>query len=302
MVKRLAVGVLILVMLMSWWLPATAEEGQICGEPETFTFWAAKTIDIGTITVWNDAEQLYVRYDTTGDWWMIKATLYAVDYEPTERLDPAVAPYQALGLYTQSFTFVVPLAELVDECGTALWFQAHAGVLKVMDGKVVLNEAAYGGTINPYATPWYGNIAYRVQCCEEPPVCYEFMEETAWTAGERYVSRGNWATYTAYVADSTADLYAGQNMLAGTVHFSAPEDGYVTLTINLTGDWEFAPTDENVKIQDYEFAPSGNPAPGQFPWKGTASGQSFAIEVPWNNFYGVHVDVGTWVEVPCPLD
>ncbi len=144
-----------------------------------------------------------------------------------------------------------------------------------------------------------------------PPTCYEFMGETAWAANDnepgvyRYTPRGNWATYVVY-AEKTTTLFAGQNIPVGTVEFSEVVDDFVTITIELTGDWIFAEyemgvaVEENVKIQDYEFAPSGNPAPGQFEWKGTAEGQSFSIEVSANNFYGVHVDVGYWEEVECP--
>jgi hypothetical protein len=45
----------------------------------------------------------------------------------------------------------------------------------------------------------------------------------------------------------------------------------VEITIELLSGWEFAPVEENVKIQDYELAPSGNPRPGQFAYKATAT-------------------------------
>lgn len=121
----------------------------------------------------------------------------------------------------------------------------------------------------------------------------EWIGETAWANGTRYVDPGNWATYTPYVADSTVILYAGQTMDAGTVDFSAPVAGSVTITIILNEGWRFYddPEQENVKIQDYASAPSGNPSPGLFDWKGYATESSFSIDVPENNFYGVHVDV-----------
>jgi len=106
------------------------------------------------------------------------------------------------------------------------------------------------------------------------------------------VEQGNWATYTPYDADSTVILYAGQTMEAGTVHFSEPDgDGVVTITVTLNSGWRFEDVAENVKIQDYADAPSGNPSPGQFDHKGDATGSSFSIVVPGNDFYGVHVDV-----------
>ena len=285
---------------------AITTEPEICGEAAVYTLWGGKTIDVGTVTVANDETNLYVTYQTTGDWYLTEVHLYVLDYEPLVRLIPGHAPYKSGDIaYATSYTFIVPLANLgfpvtCDE--TVLWLQAHAAVVRMVDGVVVQDETAYGGDINPDANPWYGNIRYRVQCCNGEEPCYEFMGETAWAAGTRYVRRGNWATYTPYIPDSTVILYAGQTINVGTVHFSAPVDGLVTITIQLTGDWEFAPTAENVKIQDYAVAPSGNPAPGLFAWKGTGEGQSFSIQVPVNNFYGVHVDVGYWMQVACPVE
>lgn len=133
-------------------------------------------------------------------------------------------------------------------------------------------------------------------------VCYEFIAETAWSEGERYITRGNWATYTEYEGGSyDAILYAGQSIAVGIVSFNE-DNGSAEITISLTVPWEFEAVEENVKIQDYDSAPSGNPAPGRFDYKDTATGSPFAITVPANNFYGVHVNVGQWVEVECPPD
>lgn len=116
-------------------------------------------------------------------------------------------------------------------------------------------------------------------------------EETAWANGPRYTQRGNWATYTPYVAGSTVTIYAGQNINIGTVTFSAVNNGMVTLTFDLNDGWQFANVAESLKIQDYASAPSGNPAPGQFAWKFDATGSTETVTVPANNFYGIHLDV-----------
>ena len=127
--------------------------------------------------------------------------------------------------------------------------------------------------------------------CDE---CELWADETAWSDGDRYVEQqGNWATYTAYVADTTVTLYAGQTYDAGSVHFSSPADGNVTITITLNAGFRFADVFENVKVQGYDSAPFGNPSPGLFDNKETAEPGdiSFEIIVPVNNFYGVHVDL-----------
>ncbi len=135
---------------------------------------------------------------------------------------------------------------------------------------------------------------------EQPMECG--MGVTAWADGSRYVKRGNWATYTHYIANSTVVLYADQTMNAGTVHMSAAENGMMTVTITLDSGWRFAPVMDNVKIQDYATAPSGNPAPGQFAWKGAAATSPFRIAVPEDNFYGIHVDVERKVACPAPME
>jgi hypothetical protein len=120
--------------------------------------------------------------------------------------------------------------------------------------------------------------------CTPPPTCSQ--EETAWATGPRYVSRGNWATYSPYAAGSV-NVYAGQNMLAGTATMSAVSDGNVTITIALEAGWSLQDDSNPVKIQGYSVAPSGNPSPGRFANKGT----SLTVTVPAANFYGIHLDV-----------
>ena len=122
------------------------------------------------------------------------------------------------------------------------------------------------------------------------PIC-EGKDETAWADGERYVKRGNWATYTAYNGVAkTVTLFAGQTYDIGTVTFSAPNNGFVTITINLNEFGAFQNTDENVKIEGYTKAPNKNPAPGRFSYKDYAEGTTYEIVVPSYNFYGIHVD------------
>jgi hypothetical protein len=126
--------------------------------------------------------------------------------------------------------------------------------------------------------------------CRMPPG----DSETAWAANGnepgslRYTDQGNWATYLTYGgAPKTVTLFAGQTQAAGTVTLSAPSGGLVTITITLNPGWSFY-AEDTIHIQDYATAPSGNPAPGQFMYK-FAPGEP--IQVPVNNFYGIHVVV-----------
>ena len=137
--------------------------------------------------------------------------------------------------------------------------------------------------------------------------CVTFEGETAWAANGavpgqlRYTNRGNWATYVQYGDTAkTTTLFAGRTLDAGQVSFSAPVDGKVTITVDLAGPWQFEDVAENLKVQDYAKAPSGNPAPGGFGHKVTcdAEGTTCEVVVPANNFYGVHLNVGQLVPDP----
>ncbi|SNS41287.1 hypothetical protein SAMN06295967_10939 [Belliella buryatensis] len=149
--------------------------------------------------------------------------------------------------------------------------------------------------------PACGIITYPGIGCDtviEEDTCYK--DETAWSFGTRFNERGNWAMYTAYESGKEVALIAGQHYEIGTVSFGAVVDGEVEITISLNADGAFQDVASNVKIQGYDKAPSGNPAPGRFAFHGDASGSTFTATVPAAKFYGVHVDAARVVE--CPIE
>lgn len=175
----------------------------------------------------------------------------------------------------------------------------------------VISDSGLAAPPNPNGSPAglsnIGGFCWNPSTDPGPGTCYE--DETAWSAGDRYRRRGNWATYTEYEEDLVVTLWAGQHHDAGDVMFSAANGNTITISILLNTGWRFALSpvgeengmpifDNNVKIQDYNNAPGGNPAPGQFEWKSMHEGDFAEVVVPLNNFYGVHIDVER--EVDCP--
>ena len=135
--------------------------------------------------------------------------------------------------------------------------------------------------------------------CTPPEPCYDYQNETAWADGTRYVTRGNWATWTPYQSTSSVVLYAGKNMEAGSVSMSEVSNGEVTITITLGAGWSFQDVGEPVKIQGYNSRPpASNPSPGRFANKGS----SLVVTVPAANYYGIHLDVRKQIEVECPTN
>ncbi|MDP2176323.1 MAG: hypothetical protein Q8K70_10485 [Bacteroidota bacterium] len=140
-----------------------------------------------------------------------------------------------------------------------------------------------GNKQNASQFPECGIIEFAAPGC--PVVDNEcWQDETAWATGSRYINPGNWATYTAN-ADLTngVTIYAGQTIDIGTAKLVNGK-----IEISLTGGWELQEGDETVKIQGYDAAPSGNPAPGNFT---TYKGTSLSPSVDSYNFYGIHLDV-----------
>lgn len=188
------------------------------------------------------------------------------------------APYGDTFTYEEKFKYADR-----EECGT---FTVKNRAKVIGDGKEVLDKAK-------------ATLTIYVQC-------FVFADDTAWAAnghepGElMYTLRGNWATYVKYEAGKTTTLFAGQTNDVGTVHFSAASNDMITITVTLTSSAQFEEVAENLKVQDYSSAPSGNPNPGGFDHKKTCDAEENICEitVPLNHYYGVHADVGEWIPDP----
>jgi hypothetical protein len=142
-----------------------------------------------------------------------------------------------------------------------------------------------------------GCYPYEIEgICETDEPCYEYQNETAWSAGARYVNKGNWATFTSYAnAFKSVILYAGQTINIGTVSFT-PSGSNVIITISLVDGWALAAGTDAVKIQSYSSAPTGTPSPGLFT---TYKGNGMVVTVPAAAFFGVHIDAVLATEIEC---
>ncbi len=136
--------------------------------------------------------------------------------------------------------------------------------------------------------------------------CFEAcaITETAWADGDRYVDRGNWATFTEYVEGDQVIIFAAQTIEAGFVTFGPVDtDGKVTIDISLTDGFVFSESDgeDNLHIDPYEnkdAIPRRNPPPGRFDFKSFETGVSASITVPEAEFYGIHLVVDDISECP----
>lgn len=262
-----------------------------CRDVQEVRLMAGQHYEAGKVYVVNNKEKLYVAYETTGEWKMKAIHLFvgACDKLPVNKqgnLVPGQFPYKVEFNGLQTFYYVeIPLDTLPEGC---ICVAAHAEVVKVVDGEIVQSETAFGEG-EKMGKNWFMKFEYCIAVCEdEPPVEVCYQDETAWAAGSRYVAQGNWATYTPYVANTPVNVFAGQNYLVGTVTFSEVVDGKVTVTLAALNGARLQGVAESVKIQGYETAPSGNPAPGLFT---TYKGNETTVIVDAYAYYGIHLDV-----------
>lgn len=309
---------------------------------EKWPLLAGQSTEVGFVEVDHDManQTLSVTYTLTAanttfgalHLWVGNQASFA-NLDKSNRPPPGQFPYVYDARNQTTHTFVIDLADLfgeTDPCGQSVYVIPHAEIYYgdgtndtaygfEFDGKQQFNARNKKG--NVLGAWWYYGI-YLIDCAppEEDQGCFEYQGETAWSDGLPYNPRvctinqkngketctggGNWALYTPYNGDEkTVEFLAGQTLKAGTVTFSAVDSGQVTITIAIDSGWRFKPVAENVKIQGYTTAPSGNPAPGQFTThKGQASGNQYPVTVAAFNYYGVHVDVEKVREVPCPAN
>ena len=95
-------------------------------------------------------------------------------------------------------------------------------------------------------------------------------DETAWGEGSRIASKGNWGMYFTHNAGSVTEtrLLAGQHHEAGKVRVWE-EGGKLKVRYETNANWRLAETHLHVADDVKAFKnPGGQPAPGQFPYKG----------------------------------
>lgn len=263
----------------------------VCGSYTT-TLIAGQNISAGTVTVSNDEETTFVTFTTTNGWMIESTHLYVGSYEeiPTNNAgNPKVGLFPTQETFdpmTNTVTYEYPL-ESVHHCFIVA---AHAEVLKIANGVIVDSQTAWGdGTRFIEKGNWAAYFEYCPGICRIviDGACYE--KSVGWTDGTLYAPQSKcWGTYVTYSAGGFANLIADNSEVAGTVYFSAVNDGQVTITISLNEGYIQNNDVKFTKIQGYDIAPTNKPRPPDFT---TYQGKSLVVTVPAYNFYGVHLNL-----------
>jgi hypothetical protein len=167
-----------------------------CGAPSIQALTAGQNIDIGSIAISNDADNLYVKFETK-DGWVLGTTHVHVGSDINDvPKSGGGAPIPGQFDYSHeldvaggeagvtSDTFVIPLSSLDSvECGASLFIWAHAeAFLMGVRGEILQQETAWGGdTPGTGSRRWFFLAQYDVACCEDE-------------GGFRTQTQGGWGT------------------------------------------------------------------------------------------------------------
>lgn len=152
-----------------------------CAKPAVYDLIAGRHNDVGSVTISNDAVNLYVTYFTTENLQKLHLWL-GNDLKDIPR-NPGGNPiiglffYKAHAKNATTFTFTIPLNELAKrkiDCGRNIVVVAHAEINR---------ESAFGGN-EPILCfkRWAYFMKYQIVCCE-PPVA---------DGSETAFAKGNW--------------------------------------------------------------------------------------------------------------
>lgn len=164
------------LILVSLLVSTGLSVAQTCAGTTTWNLTAGQTITVGTVSVCNDATNLYITYNLTypgatfgtlhvwagSDLANMPATSGGTPIPGKFCKSGGGACYDATGLTT--YTFIIPLAKLsipdiTKVCGATLYVVAHAEV-----NMGTTTETAFGGNTAGSGPRWWFYGAYKLDC------------------------------------------------------------------------------------------------------------------------------------------
>ncbi|MHC4754271.1 MAG: hypothetical protein ACYTBP_03930 [Planctomycetota bacterium] len=150
----------------------------ICGGPNDVILCAGQDIPVGTISVKNDANYLYVTYNTDGDWYLVETHLAVAtdlnDIPQTKKGNPIPGRFADSNDHdpddkVKTFTYTIDLSSLD---GDVVIIAAHAVVENVLTEEPleILEETAWGDGCEGTSFPgknWATYFIYTVLPCDE---------------------------------------------------------------------------------------------------------------------------------------
>jgi hypothetical protein len=299
--KKLLVSILAIFGLLAGFVPMSASPVQAaatyCGTPQTIGLLAGQTIPAGTVTIANDAVNLYVTFTTSDGWFLSETHLAVADslasIPQTKTGNPKIGnfAYQTVHnpLVTE-FTYTIAKNSWITDAFRNVVVAAHAVVVKLDEsGAVIARETGWGQgeQFNPKGS-WAMYVNYTWQDCKT--VVVESKTETAFAFGgdkaicfDQYDASNRWGwtngplaegsyTFDLYAAAGQCDLSKGTKVGTLSVNY---QDGTATVTYQTSGtnpgtNLPYTLTETHLYVGSEPLARNKQGevtvAPGQFPY------------------------------------
>lgn len=206
--KKVLFPILALVLAIGLALPMAAAPvaAHTADDPLTVTLWAGQHNDAGTVSVWNDGDNLYVRYNTTGDWQLLETHVYVGTADPYG-IPPGQFPYKhdLSGVTADLYEISLSSGIVVDiyktgrsvlylygsvSSGETVYIACHASLIDPSNPVPVTDE--YGHPV----TDEYGNPIFEQETGWASKTPHD--PDTGWGEGTHDIDIG-WGGYFEYV-------------------------------------------------------------------------------------------------------
>lgn len=315
---RFMVGAVELGLVVKTSTPATEQN------PHTATIYAGQNVAVGRVCMWEDADNLYIKYATditdNGQWRLaechahVAMDLSGIPQHNAGNPKSGGFAYKAEGLSTVEYTFTIPIGNWKSE--TRIAVAAHC---------VVATEDETGGTrtepgwAGPEPSPSKGRATWFWYTLNEPTFG-EWWQEAAWAGNAtnwktwKFPGR-NRALYLEYEVgnDLEGALYAGnsRNCAAVAGKVAVTDDvvdgvGCIYVTYATDSDWHLYETHMTVEGALLDIPNTGgrskNPVPGQFEYSGTYGPREDEVSfaVPYDSEWGSKLYIGAHAIVVSP--
>jgi hypothetical protein len=258
--------------------------------PTTWNLMVGQTIDAGSVTVSNDATNLYVTYqlDYPNACFGQLQVWIGRDFADLPRnnkgiIVPGQFPYKSDATGQTSYTFTVPLNDFAAACGDDVYIVAHAEVDMDCNPETLGHQTGFGGNIPGDGPRWWYYGIYNVCCSTGEPDC---DGETGFGGNAAGAGKAWWYYFDTQGA-ACQNIFAGQMLMdGGSICYDATSGMF---TVTLGAGWSLDPnTTESVKAQGYSTPPTSRPQAGLFTlYKGT----SLTFQGDGSRYYVVHLDL-----------
>ena len=168
-VDSLRPAILILILLSVVLAPVAGRAQNNCGEIMETALIAGQNIPVGSVTIENDEHNLYVTYQTDGNWLITETHLdVALQPEDLKQTSKGNAVPGRFGYQSEHDPAVTTVTHTIDLTSwppdSNIYVAAHCVVVSASG-----SETAWGEGLDFPGNNWAMYIAYALQSCELPP-------------------------------------------------------------------------------------------------------------------------------------